>query len=104
MGLEVEIKGLDTQKVRKWEIRLHVDLFLGLADIMDYKDLEEGQNRGPRPIFKGKSRGDMGFLQNYVTELLHDKHLFLSHSSALRGLLYHIKNKKKFIAVQLRFT
>lgn len=83
MGLEVEIKVLDTQKVRKWEIRLHVDLFLGLTDIMDYKNLEEGQNRGPSLIFKGKSRGDMGFLQNYITELLYDKHLFLSHSSAL---------------------
>lgn len=61
MGLEVEIKVLDTQKVRKWEIRLHVDLFLGLTDIMDYKNLEEGQNRGPSLIFKGKSRGDMVF-------------------------------------------
>lgn len=104
--MEVEIKVLDTQKVRKWEIRLHVDLFLGLTDIMDYKNLEEGQNRGPSLIFKRKSRGDMGFLQNYVTELLYDKHLFLSHSSALRGLLYHIKNNEKKIqfAVQLRFA
>ena len=62
MGLEVEIKGLDTQKVCKWKIRLHVDLLLGLADIMDYKNLEEDQNRGPSHIFKGKSRGDMDFL------------------------------------------